>query len=549
MDKRYTLDWGSDARVGFGSDDATRRRKIKRRRQAVACLLFISLAVVVTANAASGRLTSTAPMKSHSRSRSDISVSSVYRGSRWSKVDAPLKSFGSGVGTLPRRQLRALHPSFFSQRSLHTRTQPSIDPISPLIHSSPLRLQASTKSEGSSYVPFGEGNEDLPMFVEALKPGREASSETVCMRKGKSGEALAIPQAHRYVSKDWLHILREMPRSTTLSRIKGIVSSHAIWAFSLALFHKFIFALPHFASPTLVTPALGLLLVFRTNAAYNRFWEGCQLWEKLTDQSRCLIRYATLYAPHAGPARAYRIGRLLTAFALVLKQHLTHERAEETEYVEKYLLEERDIQALATVGNRPLFLLNLIAAEVQAIPESLPTVADGGFSSRERLAMMRMIDVMTTVIGSCERIVQTPVPLNYARHTSRFLTFWCLTLPLALVHELGFAVVPVTALVVWAMFGIQEIGLMIEEPFRRSLSLHVFCNTIHHDIQETLSCYKNKLEKEEAEEYEPSLEIVNEYRTPPGVSSHIWRSIIDATESERALERERASLHAVRTTE
>eukprot|EP00954_Amorphochlora_amoebiformis_P025788 1375209-Amorphochlora_amoeboformis.AAC.1 len=331
MDKRYTSDRGSDARVGFGSDDATRRRKIKRRRQAVACLLFISLAVVVTANAASGRLTSTAPMKSHSRSRSDISVSSVYRGSRWSKVDAPLKyrihpstvalliqSFGSGVGTLPRRQLRALHPSFFSQRSLHTRTQPSIDPISPLIHSSPLRLQASTKSEGSSYVPFGEGNEDLPMFVEALKPGREASSETVCMRKGKSGEALAIPQAHRYVSKDWLHILREMPRSTTLSRIKGIVSSHAIWAFSLALFHKFIFALPHFASPTLVTPALGLLLVFRTNAAYNRFWEGCQLWEKLTDQSRCLIRYATLYAPHAGPARAYRIGWKYCAFILYI---------------------------------------------------------------------------------------------------------------------------------------------------------------------------------------------------------------------------------------
>jgi predicted membrane chloride channel (bestrophin family) len=34
--------------------------------------------------------------------------------------------------------------------------------------------------------------------------------------------------------------------------------------------------------------------------------------------------------------------------------------------------------------------------------------------------------------------VQTPVPLSYARHTSRFLTFWLWTLPFVLVNDLGF---------------------------------------------------------------------------------------------------------------
>jgi predicted membrane chloride channel (bestrophin family) len=61
-------------------------------------------------------------------------------------------------------------------------------------------------------------------------------------------------------------------------------------------------------------------------------------------------------------------------------------------------------------------------------------------------------------IGACERLVQTPVPLTYARHTSRFLSIWCLTLPLALVGDFGFYTVPVMAVVTWALFGIQEIG-------------------------------------------------------------------------------------------
>ena len=54
------------------------------------------------------------------------------------------------------------------------------------------------------------------------------------------------------------------------------------------------------------------------------------------------------------------------------------------------------------------------------------------------------------------------MPLNYARHTSRFLTLWCLTLPISLVETMGLLVVPVTAFVTWCLFGIQEIGLFIE---------------------------------------------------------------------------------------
>ena len=60
---------------------------------------------------------------------------------------------------------------------------------------------------------------------------------------------------------------------------------------------------------------------------------------------------------------------------------------------------------------------------------------------------------------------------------------WCLTVPLALVGEMGFGIVPVMSLMAWGLFGIQEIGLMIEEPFRRTLRLDIFTRTIYADVQ------------------------------------------------------------------
>lgn len=107
-------------------------------------------------------------------------------------------------------------------------------------------------------------------------------------------------------------------------------------------------------------------------------------------------------------------------------------------------------------GNKPLYVCKWLASELKAIPDSL------SFTSRERLAAVSFVNQLSSYVGACERLLQTPVPLNYARHTSRFLTLWCLTLPISLVETMGLLVVPVTAFVTWCLFGIQEIGLFIE---------------------------------------------------------------------------------------
>jgi len=204
--------------------------------------------------------------------------------------------------------------------------------------------------------------------------------------------------------------------------------------------------------------ALSLLLVFRTNSAYNRFWEGRQIWESISNRCRDLSRLATLYRPQMGDFRTKRIAALLCSFPNALRRHLVGEARYHPSIQPEPLppLPDEMVRRLRKASNRPLYIVQRLLMEVVAIP------IGGGYSSRERQMAMTMCNQLSSYVGACERLLQTPVPLNYARHTSRFLTLWCFTLPISLVPSMGFAVVPVTAFVTWCLFGIQEIGLFIE---------------------------------------------------------------------------------------
>jgi hypothetical protein len=77
-----------------------------------------------------------------------------------------------------------------------------------------------------------------------------------------------------------------------------------------------------------------------------------------------------------------------------------------------------------------------------------------------------MIDDLMTKFANCEKILRTPVPWSYSRHTSRFLSLWIGTLPLALVGTVNkWLVLPITVATGYAMLGIEEIGHLIEQPF------------------------------------------------------------------------------------
>jgi len=235
---------------------------------------------------------------------------------------------------------------------------------------------------------------------------------------------------------------------------------------------------------SLLGGALSLLLVFRTNTAYGRFWEARKIWESLGNQCRRLARFSFMYQDVFQRAGVELTAKLLIAFPAQLRRHVCGVAAKDLvppwqvdapgwavtfpstspagmqEYANVLHplgpLPPPILLKLRRSHNRPLFLCRRLGMILRALPDS------DTFSSRHRLYALDAVDKLGSYVGACERLVQTPVPLNYARHTSRFLTLWCLTLPLSLVADMGLLVVPVTAFVTWSLFGIQEIGLFIE---------------------------------------------------------------------------------------
>ena len=117
---------------------------------------------------------------------------------------------------------------------------------------------------------------------------------------------------------------------------------------------------------------------------------------------------------------------------------------------------------------------------------------DDSFTVRERLYALKRVADLRATIAQAERIVQSPVPLHYARHTSRFLSVWCFTLPLCLAPTVPAAALPaVVGVVAWALLGLREIGLLIENPFRRSLQLTIVTDTLGREIDETLALHRD----------------------------------------------------------
>lgn len=296
----------------------------------------------------------------------------------------------------------------------------------------------------------------------------------------RSGEVLQsfIPQQERYSTRDWLHNLKTIRTSRLLKRIFRVIMFNTIWSMAVSILHCFTkFTTPGMTMHALLGSALGLLLVFRTNTAYDRYWEGRKIWERLLSTLRDIGRMTAIYSDSMQSSQMLRIVHLLCAFPVVLQEHTQGFCKPEKL---KGLLTTQEIRLINQMTNRPFYVINLLSKEIRLIPDSV------SFTPRERQAMFKYVDDMSRSIGCCERIVQTPVPLTYARHTSRFLSLWTLALPLCAVGELGWLVIPFTSFVTWALFGIQEIGMTIEEPFQRSLKLEVFANTIRRDLSDML---------------------------------------------------------------
>ena len=228
---------------------------------------------------------------------------------------------------------------------------------------------------------------------------------------------------------------------------------------------------------SLVGTVLGLLLVFRTNSSYDRFWEGRKQWGGIVNECRNLARQTSVWLAADQPLMREVISWTI-AFPFATMQRLRDSAGIGTVLSD---VSESDVIRVESSEHVPLAVARVITALLHSARER------GLIDTRQLTSLDRNVQLLVDYCGACDRIRSTPMPFAYAVHLRRVLIVYCATLPLALVGEFGWATIPATLLISYILFGIEEIGVEIENPFgvtTNDLPLQSICAGIETTLSE-----------------------------------------------------------------
>lgn len=211
--------------------------------------------------------------------------------------------------------------------------------------------------------------------------------------------------------------------------------------------------------------ALGLLLVLRTNAGYDRWWEARKLWGGIVNQSRNLAISALAYGPADRDWRE-RFVRRVASFPHVARASL---RGEKPGPEIAKLLGEDEARMLGRIDHMPGHTARKLADLLRDACERL---------AMDRFAFLQIDKERAQLIdhiGACERILKTPLPRVYAIKIRRFIVLFLATLPLALLHKLngGWLIPLITMLVAYPLLSLDQIGVELQNPFAQSNVSHL----------------------------------------------------------------------------
>lgn len=288
----------------------------------------------------------------------------------------------------------------------------------------------------------------------------------------------------------WIQIVSRL-QGSVLKAILPWMLFFGVYSFLIALleYHELHIPLPKISSgvPNIVLSfnlVLSLLLIFRTNTAHDRFWEGRKLWGSLVNTSRNLangiwivIEDTTLIERMKKEA----VLRLIVAFAIALKLHLRRELIDK-ELVN--LLHSSEYIKLKNVNNPPLEITFWISKYLQY------QYKDDLVNVYQLSSLHELNNDLVNILGSCERILKTPMPLIYSIYLKQLLVVYCLILPVELVSSLNWWTIPVMTFISFVLFGIEETGSELENPFSRDpndLPLDAICNTILQDVEDLIA--------------------------------------------------------------
>ena len=201
--------------------------------------------------------------------------------------------------------------------------------------------------------------------------------------------------------------------------------------------------------------AISMLLVFRTNTAYDRWWEGRKLWGALVNNSRnlALKLNAILDADDNESRTFYR--KSIPLFASVLRRHLQLDST-------KYSLDDIDHPELGDIDVQK-HLPNQVASKMFSKVNRLYKA--GKITGDQLIVLNAELQSFSDICGACERIKNTPIPYSYSAFIKKFIFMYVATLPFGFALSMGYLAIPVVAFIFYVLASLEIVAEEIEDPF------------------------------------------------------------------------------------
>jgi putative membrane protein len=283
-----------------------------------------------------------------------------------------------------------------------------------------------------------------------------------------------------YNPKEWIGFIFHVHRADTIRKLWPLMLSIA--AFSgiisyIELNYLKLAETTYIKNVGMMHNLLGfvisMLLVFRTNTSYDRWWEGRRLLGSLTNVSRNFAIKIKALNLSKDDLDFFKYG--IPKYAFALKEHLR-----EKQYFGK------DSFLIEIDGGK--HIPNQVA--VSLISRLYRLQNQGQISQEHLITLNADAGQLTDICGGCERIKNTPIPYSYSAFIKKFIFIYVLTLPIGWVFSLGYFVVPIVPFILYVLASLELIAEEIENPFgedANDLPVDQICNNIEKHVGEILS--------------------------------------------------------------
>jgi putative membrane protein len=269
-----------------------------------------------------------------------------------------------------------------------------------------------------------------------------------------------------YNPKAWFSLILHSYSRHVMRTLRPVLVAMGVFSFVICYVVLDVFRLHEkdlhstIAMHQLLGIVLGLFLVFRTNSAYDRWWEGRKLWGNMVNSTRNLALKLNAYLPTQDEENRSWFAMMVPNFVVMTKEHLRGA----VQLGELDIADMDILQQIRHARHKPNHVAALLYKRVNALYRAAQ------LTDAQHMNLDKELKDLVDIVGACERIKNTPIPYSYSMYIKKFIFIYIITLPFGFVTTTEYMTVPIVILISFVILSVELIAEEIEDPFGRDIN-------------------------------------------------------------------------------